>query len=271
MVGRKNVINLLIVVVALIFIVGIALRFYIAEERTLNFSGPNVYRATYVYDAMQKQGFSVDLKFSGRWTDSDEKVESEGLIVDTDLGSFTIILDGREVTVGGPFSSTEDIQAASLSLVPAHAVVIKIGIESQEFSDLKSLNSFLENFVNRIISPSNIYEIGIKGDITLDVSETIKPTIIQDLHNVLRPQNEFVLFERGLIIKLEDANVDELKEVAGLFENKGIKLEKVATSRLELFLRAKEKPLETREALQKRAEDYWAKIFLFKIIAKPVP
>ncbi len=271
MVARKNVINLLIVVVALIFIVGIALRFYLAEERTLNFSGPNVYRAVYVYDAMQKQGFSVNMKFSGRWTDSGEKVSGEGLIVGTDLGSFTIIFEGREVTVGGPFSGKEEIQAASFSLIPAHTAVVKIGVEPKEFLSLNSFNNFFENFVNSIVGAGNIYETGISGDITLDVSETLKPTLIQDLNNIFRPKNEFVLFENGLLLKLEDANIDELKEVDKLFERKGIKIEKLATSRLELFLRTKEIPLETREALQRRAEAGGVKIFLFKVITKPVP
>src|SRR3989344_2177134 len=101
MVGKQNVLNLIIIAVALVLITGIALRFYAAEERTLNFSGPNVYRAVYVLDAMQKQGYSVDLKFTGKWTDTNEKINLQGLIVDGEFGSFTILLDGREVTVGG--------------------------------------------------------------------------------------------------------------------------------------------------------------------------
>ena len=270
MVGKRNVINILIAAVALVFVLGIALRFYAAEERTLNFSGPNVYRAVYVFDAMQKQGFSVNLKFSGKWTDTNEKIDGNGLIVDAELGSFEILLDSREVTVGGPFSSSDDIQAASLSLIPAHAAVVKIGVEPQEFLSLNSFNTYFENFASYIIQPSNIYEVGIEGDITLDFAGIIKPTLIQDLNNILRPGNDHVLFERGLILKLKNANLEELKAAAQLFETKGIKVEKVATSRLNLYLRTREKPLETREALQKRAESSGVKIFLFKIITKPV-
>jgi len=270
MVGKQNVLNLIIIAVALVLITGIALRFYAAEERTLNFSGPNVYRAVYVLDAMQKQGYSVDLKFTGKWTDTNEKINLQGLIVDGEFGSFTILLDGREVTVGGPFSSSDDIQASSLSLVPAHKASVKIGIEPQEFSSLKQFNSFVENFAYSVIPANNVYEIGVEGDITLDVSDTIKPTLIQDLNNILRSENEYVLFERGLILKLKSANTKELNEVAQLFENKGIKVEKLATSRLILYMRTKEKPAEQREILQKRAEDSGVEIFLFKIITKPV-
>ncbi len=270
MVAKKNIINLLIVVVALVFIIGIALRFYAAEERSLNFSGPNVYRAVYVFDAMQKQGFSVNLKFSGKWTDSNEKIDSQGLVVDGLFGEFTILLDSREVTVGGPFSSAEDIQAGSLSLVPAHKAVVKIGIEPQDFLSLSSFNNFAADFSSSVVPETNTYEIGVEGDITLDVSETLKPTIIQDLNNIFRPKNEFVLFERGLTLKLKNANADELKKVDELFKNKGINVEKIATSRLILYVRAKETPVELREVLQKRTEKNNVKMFLFKIITKPV-
>ncbi len=270
MVGRKNVINLIIIVIALILIVGIALRFYAAEERTLNFSGPNVYRAVYVFDAMQKQGYSVDLKFSGRWTDSGVVVNSQGLILEGELGRFTILLDGREVTVGGPFSSADDIQATGLSLVPAHKAVVKVGIEPQEFTSLKTFNSLVENFGNSVVTSRNIYDVGVEGDITLDVADTIKPTLIQDLNNVLRPGNEYVLFERGLILKLKNANAGDLRNIEQLFAGKGIKVEKGATSRIILYLRTKETPAESRDILQKRAENSGVKLFLFKVITKPV-
>lgn len=270
MVGKKNAINLMIVIVALLLITAIAMRFYGAEEKTLNFSGPNVYRAVYVYDAMQKQGYSVNLTFSGRWTDTNEKTSGSGLILKGELGEFTILLDSRQVTVGGPFSSADDIQASSLILVPNHRAVVKIGLEPFSRNSLAALNLKLESFAQQIIPAENIYEIGVEGDITLDVSNNLKPTITQDLNNIM-PQNEFVLYDNGLILKLESANIEGLKSVNQLFAQKNISVQKVATSQLILYVRTKEIPAESSAALLAKAQDSGSLgLFLLRIITNPV-
>ncbi|HIK00114.1 TPA: hypothetical protein H1016_01065 [archaeon] len=270
MVGKKNVVNLLIVVIAVALIVAIALRFNISEEMTLNFSGPNVYRAVYVYAAMQEQGFSVNLKFSGKWTDNNEKIDSEGLILNAELASFTILLNGREVTVGGPFSSIDDIQAVSLSLAPNHRAVVKAGLEPLMYKDVSSLTDKLDKFSASLVPRENISEVGISGDITIDSAKTVMPTIIQELNNALRPGNEYVLFERGLILKLNNANLNDLENAGRLLSREGLDVEKIATGRLEIFIRTKNIPPEGRDVLQGKAENTGLKIFLFKIITKPV-
>ena len=270
MVSRKNAINLLIFGVALVLIIAIAMRLYGVEEKTLHFSGPNVYRAVYVYDAMQKQGFSVDLKFDGRRTDSEKKISSEGLVLGGELGEFTIMLNGRQVTVGGPFSSSDDIQASSLILVPNHKAVVKAGLDPLSADSLSDLNSELANFAAAIIPAANIYETGIEGDITLDVSSSLQPTIIQQLGNVLRPQNEIVLYDRGLILKLENANLDDLESISQFFAQQNISVQKVATSSITLYVRTKEIPAESSAAILVKAQNSGFNPFLLVISSKPV-
>lgn len=270
MVSKKNAINLLIILVAVILIAAIAIRLFGVEEQTLRFSGPNVYRAVYVFDAMQKQGFSVNLRFDGRWTDTGAQISSEGLILDGQLGEFTILLGNRQVSLGGPFSSSSDLQASRIILVPNHRAVVKVGLEPLSAGTLSELNSRLENFANAVIPRSDIYETGIEGDVTIDVSPSLMPTLLQELSNVLRPQNDFVLYDNGLILKLKNANLDDMGNINQLFVQKNLSIQKVATSRLLLYVRAKEIPSESSAALLGKAKNFGLETFLLTTITKPV-
>ena len=81
--AKKNLLNTIIILAAIILVIIISLKLFAVEESTLTFSGPNIYRAVYVYETMNEQGYSVDLSLIGKWTDTGEKFEGSGLIIDT--------------------------------------------------------------------------------------------------------------------------------------------------------------------------------------------
>jgi|TARA_Y100000310_G_scaffold341572_1_gene441149 hypothetical protein len=231
---RRNFFNTAIIVIAIILVLLIGYRYATTESETLHFSGPNIYRAVYAYEVMHEQGFEVNLEFEGKWTDSGELATGSGIVLEAGEGKFVIDYQNSEISVGGPTSGAEHVGAATIILTTTHASVIKLGLEPRSSGDLDSLVSELNSLAERLVTPQSI---GIAGEIMLDSETLLKPTIIQEIDNILKPRNEITFFETGLKLSLENSDLTELAEVANLLKASGIGVSKAATSRMLLLVR----------------------------------
>ena len=270
MVRKKNLLNVLIVIIALILVLAISLHLFAMEEKTLNFSGANIYRAVYVYDAMEHQGFLVNLDVTGYWTDTNELFEDSALILDATKGNFLVLYEDREIAIGGPTSTTEDIAAEQLILKPLNKELIKLGLEPISYSNLATLNSKLERLSLSLLTKEEIYDVGIRGDVMIDTDTTLKPTIIQKIENLLKPRNEITLYNNGIQLSLENANLDDLKAINELLSNEKVSSTDVATSRLEVLVRTKSTIGESTDTLLNKAEQSDFEIYMLRLISDPI-
>lgn len=267
---KPNPFNIVIIILAIILVLAISVHFLGVEERTLTFSGPNIYRAVYLYEVMDGQGYLVNLEVDGNWVDTGGQFNGKGLVTEAEKGQFVMLYGGDEVSVGGPTSATEDISASQLILSPAHAAVVKVGIEPVSDNTFASLNTKLGTLATALVPSSNLYNIGIHGDIMLDVDASLTPTIVQGLDNILKPNNEITLYEHGLRFSFSNADLNDLSAVNTFLNSNGIEVTKVATSSIELAVRSNAAILDNRDSLMQKAEPFSFTIYLLRVINSPL-
>jgi len=269
--SSTNPINVIIVLIVVILLSFIAFRFSNFEEQTLTFSGPNIYRAVYVYQLMESQGYLANLRVEGRWQDTNEPFNDVGLITSADKGRFNIEYQGHSYSIGGSSSAVEDIAADRLHISPLHDGVIKIGITPVTSQSLSLLLFEINGFVEDVIGDDNsLYNVGIKGDLLIDVDTTLKPTIVQEVDNVLKPDNDITLFEKGLRISFSNADLSDLEELISLFSDKNIIIERVATGDMLFFIRTNEPVSISTQELLPVVESSSFDSFLVTIINQPL-
>ncbi len=267
---KKNIYNYLIVISAIILIIFISVKFFGMEENELQFTGPNVYRAVYVYEAVNNRGYAVNLSFDGKWTDSGEKVSGSGRIYSSAMGYFTINYNGRLVTLGGPLTANEDISMKSFSIIPLHEETVKIGLEPAEYSNLNELYVELNLIAETSAGSGNLYNSGIKGTVMLDTNTTLYPTLIQKIKNDAGSKLNVKLFDRGLYLYLNNTNAEDIKTVSSVLANENIGIEGTATGRIILFARAKRSVPTDREEIIDNLKDIHLDPYTVKIIREPI-
>lgn len=270
MVKKTNVFNVIIILVAIGLVAIISTHYGAMEENTLTFSGPNIYRSVYVFEIMQEQGYEVLLTIDGAWTDTGEPFEGSGVILEAEQGQYLIDYSGNQVSVGGPQTGTEDLSASKLYLSPLHDSVVKVGIMPASFTTLSESISELNTLSYSLVPAENLYNVGIVGDVMLDTQEILSPTLVQEIDNILPPNNEIILYDKGIRLSFENAKLADLSEINSLLTKKGITVTAVATSRLELQVRSDSSIKEVRETLQQSAEARGFGIYLLRVINEPV-
>jgi len=265
-----NVFNITIILVIVILVALISVRYYTTEpQKDLHFSGPNIYRAVYAYEVIHEQGFEASLYFEGKWVDSGELIEGRGMIIAGEDGTFTIEYDKRELTIGGPTSSSEQIAATKVVLYPAHSDIIKVKMGPQRIGNFDSLIKKLDRLADRLVPEENIYNIGFEGDIMIDTELNLKPTIVQELDNILKQGNEVDFYESGLRISLKNADLSDLENIRSLLDQRSIEVSNIATSRLVVLIRSKQSIKGTDNMLfESIAHDIG--VYSLKIIKKPL-
>ncbi len=239
------------------------------DENTLSFTGPNIYRAVYVYETMETQGYSVNLTVNGIWSDTHKPFSGSGLILDTRPGVFLILYNGQELTVGGPTSAKEDISAKGLSLVPNNLEVVKIGIDPVSYQNLSQFYADLSKFTNKLILNTD-YKIVVFGDAVIDTNESVYPTILKKLENNLTNCN-FVIYEKGIGVSFNRSDLSDLPKIDAILESNGVGVKNIETGRILLLIRTNFKINESQASLFKKASNLkMFKIYLLKIIKKPV-
>jgi len=245
-------------------------RYYVTEpQEDLHFSGPNIYRAVYAYEVIHEQGFEASLYFEGKWVDSGELIENRGMITAGEGGTFTVEYDGRELTIGGPTSSSEHIAATKVVLQPAHSDIIKAKMHPQRIGNFDSLIRKLDRLADKLVPEENIYNIGFEGDIMIDAGLNLKPTIVQELDNILKPGNDITFYESGLRLSLKNADLSDLESIRALLDQRSIEVSNIATSRLVVLIRSKQPIKGTDDLLfDSIANDIG--VYYLKIIKKPL-
>ena len=269
MVRKVNVFNAVIIILAFALVVTIGLHYYAMEENTLTFSGANIYRSVYIYQIMDEQGFAVLLTIDGRWVDTQEAFQGSGIVVDGEYGQYTMEYYDNYVTVGGPQSAAEDISANEIKLSTLHDSVLKIGLEPASSLSLSGLYSELLVFTDLLVD-EEIYNVGISGDVMVDTSTALQPTLVQEIDNLLKPGNEVELFDNGLRIGFENAELSDINAISDLLSGKGIMVSGVATSKLELIVRTKGEISESRDTIEERISGTGYSTYLLRIIKSPI-
>lgn len=269
MVKKVNLFNTIIIILAIALVITIGLHYYSMEENTLTFSGANIYRSVYIYQIMDEQGFAVLLTIDGQWVDTQEAFQGSGVIVDGEFGQYTMEYHDNYVTVGGPQSAAEDISANELKLSTLHESVLKIGLEPVKSTSLSSLYAEFLSFTNNLVD-EKIYNIGLTGDVMIDTSTALQPTIVQEIDNLLKPGNTIELFDNGMRISFENAELSDLDAIADLLYDKNILVTGVATSKLELLIRTETEISESREAVESRIANTIYTTYLIRIIKSPI-
>jgi hypothetical protein len=264
---KQNIFNIAIVTVALILVIIIGLYYLQTEHDSLTFSGPNIYRAVYAWEIMNEQGYEVNINFEGEWTDNNKPAKGTGIVLHGAEGAFLILYEDKEISVGGPTSGKEHIQAVSIILEPAHKSVVKIGLEPQRSESLENFIQTIESLSDAI--SDNIYTIGLEGDIMMDSETLLKPTIIQELDNILKGDNSITFYETGLRFSLKNANLADLAEIRDMFLLNEIQISNVATSRLVIINRVEDYPKKTELELVQCLPGE-TKTYSLRIIKKPI-
>ncbi len=245
----------------------IGYRYATAETESLEFSGPNIYRAIYAYEIMNERGFEVNLVFEGKWTDTGENAQGTGTVLKGEEGTFTIKYREQEITVGGPTSGKEHIAAGSIKLEPAHSAVVKLGLTARSSDSLDMLVKELDTLAETLVS--DIHNTGISGSIMLDSETLLKPTILQEIDNILGPGNEVEFYETGLVFSINNADTKDLAEIANMLRLNNIEIAKAATSRMTVLVRADEQIDKTEDELSANVPET-ANVYSLKIIKKSV-
>ncbi|MFH1450496.1 MAG: TrmB family transcriptional regulator sugar-binding domain-containing protein [archaeon] len=264
---RRNIFNVAIFALALVLVFLIGLHYLNSESESLHFSGPNIYRAIYAWEVMDGQGYEVRLEFEGRTTSTGEATAGAGVVIQGKEGAFTIADENNEITIGGPTSGKEDVQAATLILAPAHEGVIKIGLNPMSFESLDALIKQFEKIAE--VAGGEVYGIGIEGELLLDSETDLKPTIIQELNNILKGENNIIFYESGLHLTLENADLKDLSEIMNMFMWKNVKITGAATGRTRMLIRTVSKVQESREDISGRIPAD-VSTYSVQIINKPI-
>jgi len=270
-ISKKNYVNILVVILVFSLLLTISYRFGIQEENTFTFSGPNIYRSVFVYQLMYNRGYLVNLEVEGKWIDTEEPIHATGLIVQSERGQFRIILDDHIYKVGGPSSATEDIAANRLRLLPLHESVVKVHFNPVHSDSLGDLLSDLTDLSESILPKDEIYSVGVIGEVLIDVEESLKPSIIQDISNILNPDNSIALFEHGIRLFLRSgADLSDLEELQDIFKSKGLTITSVATGEMELDIRSISLVDENQLAFLESTKDSDFDIFQITVINEPL-
>ncbi|MFO7872668.1 MAG: TrmB family transcriptional regulator sugar-binding domain-containing protein [Candidatus Undinarchaeales archaeon] len=267
---KKNIYNYLIVISAIILIVFISVKFFGMEENELQFTGPNIYRAVYVYEAVNNRGYAVNLSFDGKWTDSGEGVSGSGRIYSSGMGYFTVNYNGRIVSLGGPLTAKEDISMKSFSIIPLHEEVVKIGLEPAEYSDLNEMYNEINLIAKTSAGSGNLYNSGVKGTVMLDTNTTLYPTLIQKINNEAGSELNVKLFDRGLYLYLNNTNAKDIQTVSSVLADENIGVKGTASGRLLLFARAKQRVSADRDEIIDTLKDLNLDPYTVKIIREPI-
>jgi|GEM_PF-1909615 hypothetical protein len=219
-----------------VFFFAVVFKVIIAEESTLEFTGANIYRAVYAQQLISHAGFASNLQIEGSWRSTGEQFSGEGRILSASKGVFTILYDGRQIMVGGPSTGSEDISARALRIVVQNEDVIRVGIEPSSNTDFSLFMSDLRNIPVQI-SGENLMETSLRGSISIDSTNTMTPTIAQDLENILGFGSSVTIYDKGLTISLDGVIFNTLDGVSTYFDENNISLSRVSSSRLELDIR----------------------------------
>jgi len=267
---KFNVINITLIVIIFLLVSLVGVKYYREETQdTLEFSGPNIYRAIYAYNVLDQKGAEVLLDFKGKWVDSGEKIEDVAEIRGGHEGVFIVMYKNKEITIGGPASSSEHIAVTSLSLKLPHSDLIRAVLLPQSIDTIGDLVDKLDRLSKKLIPSNNIYNIAINGDIMFDTKKSMTPTIIQDIDNLLPAGNNIEFYQTGLRLKLQNADINDFENINMLLNRRGITVTRVATSRLEVLIRSIHGIGSTDAAmLEKVAQDVG--VYSLKIVKDPI-
>jgi len=200
----------------------------------------------------------------------EKKLEASGRILDTEPGQFLMLWEGKEVTVGGPASSKEDISAVAFSLIPLNREVVKVGLEPVKYNSFSQLITEIDAVSDSTVPDEAQHSVALKGSLILDSETTLNPSIIQEIDNAINAKSEFTLYDKGLGLDLNDITLQELKTVNEVLMNEGINVEKVATGRLEILVRSVKTVDGDREELIQKIENRGLETYLLTIIRSPI-
>ena len=257
-------------IIIFLFLFILSFRFAYQEQETLTFSGSNIYRSIYVYEIMKEQGYQVNLDIKGKWVDTQEPFDESVLILSGARGQYEVLYNDHIYTVGGPSSAVEDISANYLKLVPMHKSVVKVGINPITANSLDDLSSNIEDFSYNVVSEENVFNIGIHGDILIDVNASLQPTLVQEIDNILKPNNEITLFEKGIRLSLENSDTNDLHELSRLLKLNNFQVTRVATSDLDIQIRSTKEITENQQDLLKSTDNTDFNVFLLNIFNEPL-
>jgi hypothetical protein len=267
---KFNVINITLIVVIFLLVSLVGIKYYREETQdTFEFTGPNIYRAIYAYNILNQKGAEVLLDFKGKWVESGKEIEDVAEIRGGHKGVFTVIYKSKEITIGGPASSSEHIAVTSLSLTLPHSDVLRAVLLPLNIDTIGDLVDKLDRLSKKLIPANNIYNIAINGDVMFDTKRSMTPTIIQDIDNLLPAGNTIEFYQTGLRLKLQNADINDFENINMLLNRRGITVTRVATSQLEVLIRSIHGIRSSDEAmLDKVAQDIG--VYSLKIITDPL-